>query len=225
MTTIALTGGIASGKTTIANRLRELGAVVLDADQFARAAVEPGTPALRAIRDRFGEHVLCDDGTLDRARLGAIVFADDDEREALNAIVHPEIRRLTDDAKRAARADDPDAIVVHDIPLLLESRHNYDYDEIWVADAPAEVRLERLLEDRGLDRVEGQRRIDAQVSDDERRRVADVLFDTTAPLGDTLDQVDREWARVSGGQAAAGDHEYYDSVRKGLPEEERNSEE
>lgn len=197
MTTIALTGGIASGKTTIAVRLRELGAVILDADQFARAAVEAGTPALRAIRAHFGDGVILADGGLDRVALGAIVFADAERREVLNGIVHPEVARLTNEAKATARADDPEAIIVHDIPLLLEARHNYDYDEIWVADAPADVRLERLIEDRGLDRAEAQRRIAAQATDDERRRIADVLFDTTAPLGETLDQVDREWARVS----------------------------
>lgn len=196
MTTIALTGGIASGKTTIAVRLRELGAVILDADQFARAAVERGTPALRAIRAHFGDGVIHPDGTLDRPALGAIVFADAEQREALNGMVHPEVARLTNEAKAAARADDPEAIIVHDIPLLLEARHNYDYDEIWVADAPAEVRIERLIEDRDLERGEAERRVAAQATDQERRRIADVLFDTTAPLGDTLDQVDREWARV-----------------------------
>lgn len=221
MTTIALTGGIASGKTTIAMRLRELGAVVLDADAFARQAVEPGTPGLRAVKERFGDAVIAPDGTLDRAALGAIIFADADEREALGGILHPEIRRLTDDAKRAARADDPEAIVVHDIPLLLESRHNYDYDEIWVADAPAEVRLERLVADRALDRVEAQRRIDAQVSDDERRRIADVLFDTTASIGETLEQLDREWARIRGARASDDDNEHYDHAAVRTPAEER----
>lgn len=204
MTTIALTGGIASGKTTIADRLRELGAVVLDADRFARAAVEPGSRALDAIRARFGERALLDDGSLDRARLGAIVFADATEREALNAIVHPEVRRLTDDARSAALASDPGAVIVHDIPLLLETSRTFDYDEIWVADAPAAVRLERLVAGRGLDRVEAQRRIDAQAGDDERRRIADVVFDTAAPLHETLAHVDREWRRVAGGLAATG---------------------
>lgn len=208
MTTIALTGGIASGKTTIAVRLRELGAVILDADQFARDAVEVGTPALRAIQAHFGDGVIGDDGALDRPALGAIVFADPEQREVLNGIVHPEVARLTLEAKAAARRDDPDAIIVHDIPLLLEARHNYDYDEIWVADAPADVRLERLVEDRGLDRVEAQRRVDAQATDEERRRIADVLFDTTASLGETLDQVDREWARVRASQFDDTDERY-----------------
>lgn len=196
VTSIALTGGIASGKTTIANRLRDLGAVILDADHFARVAVEPGSPALRAIGEHFGPGVIRDDGTLDRPALGAIIFADEDQRNVLNGITHPEIRRLTAEAKVAARALDPQAIIVHDIPLLLESRSNYDYDEIWVADAPAATRLQRLVDERDLDPVEAQRRIDAQASDDERRRIADVLFDTTLRLDETLAQVDREFARL-----------------------------
>lgn len=210
MTSIALTGGIASGKTTIATRLRELGAVVLDADHFAREAVKPGMPALRGIREHFGEAAILPDGTLDRAAIGAIIFADAAQREVLNGIVHPEIRRLTEEAKAAARADDPDAIIVHDIPLLVESTSNYDYDEIWVADAPADVRLQRLVEDRQLDVEEAQRRIDAQASDEERRRIADVLFDTTSGLDETIEQVEREWARVSGSVAVAEETTSYD---------------
>ena len=221
MTSIALTGGIASGKTTIATRLRELGAVVLDADEFARAAVAPGGTTLLAIREHFGDDVFDDAGALDRAELGRRIFADPSEREALNAIVHPEIRRLTQEAKDRARADDPEAIVVHDIPLLVESTHNYDYDEIWVADAPAEVRLERLIEDRGLSREEAAQRIAAQASDDERRRIADVLFDTTAALGDTLEQIDREWARLAGESDEEREAEHYDGVALRQPEEER----
>lgn len=196
MTTIALTGGIASGKSTIARRLAQLGAVVLDADRFARQAVEPGTQGLRDIREHFGQRVIADDGTLDRAALAAIVFDDPAEREVLNGIVHPEVRRLTELAKQAARADDPDAIIVHDIPLLVEARTNYDYDVIWVADAPAELRLERLVADRGVSREEAQRRIDAQASDAERRRIADVLIDTTVPLVQTHAEIDRLWAEL-----------------------------
>lgn len=197
MTTIALTGGIASGKTTIANRLRALGAVILDADHFARVAVEPGMPAFRAIRSHFGDAVIRSDGTLDRAALGGIVFADAAQLEVLNDLTHPEIARLTREAKQQARADDPQAIIIHDIPLLLEAHHNYDYDEIWVADAPADVRVERLVSERGFDEVDARHRIDRQASDDERRRIADVLFDTTLQLDETLDQVDEAWARVS----------------------------
>ncbi|MGO2111864.1 MAG: dephospho-CoA kinase [Pseudoclavibacter sp.] len=208
MTTIALTGGIASGKSTIANRLRELGAVILDADHYARVAVEPGMPALHAIRAHFGDGVIRSDGTLDRPALGAIVFADPDQREKLNCITHPEIRRLTGEAKARARAEDPRAIIVHDIPLLLEARSNYDYDEIWVADAPAEVRIERLVDERDCDRDEAARRVGSQATDEERRRIADVLFDTTTSIDETLAHVEREWRRVSATALADTDQRY-----------------
>ncbi|WP_271983296.1 dephospho-CoA kinase [Pseudoclavibacter terrae] len=200
MVTIALTGGIGSGKTTIANRLAELGGVILDADVFAREAVAVGSPALRQIAARFGQQVLLADGTLDRPALGALVFGDEEARRALNDIVHPEVRRLTGERLEEVLADDPAALVVHVIPLLVESTSNYDYEEIWVADAPARTREERLVEGRGMTREDAQARIASQASDDERRRIADVLIDTSAPLDETLDQVDAEWRRL----AAAG---------------------
>lgn len=201
MTTIALTGGIASGKSTISNRLRELGAFVLDADRFARDAVEPGTKALKEIREHFGERVIRADGTLDRAALAAIVFNDEAERKVLNDITHPEIARLTNERKAAIRAEDPEAVIVHDIALLAEGRFNYDYDEIWVADAPAEVRLRRLVEERGMDATEARGRIAAQVSDEERRAMADVIIDTDLPMAETIAEVDRLWAQLGSHEA------------------------
>lgn len=196
MTTIALTGGIASGKTTISNRLRQLGAVIIDADEIAREVVAPGSPALTEIARRFGEEVLTPAGTLDRAALASIVFQDSEALEALNDITHPAIRQVSRDRIRQAREDDGDSIIVHDIPLLAENRSNFDYDEIWVADAPASVRLERLLADRLLDRAEAQARIDAQVSDEQRRLIADVVIDTTAPIEETRAEVDALFARL-----------------------------
>ena len=186
MTTIALTGGIASGKTTIANRLRELGAVVIDADEIAREITVAGSPVLRAIRERFGDGVITESGELDRKALAAIVFADEDALRALNDITHPVIRDVTNRRIETVREEDPDAVFVHDIPLLAENRSNYDYDEIWVADAPAEERLERLIADRGMTRAEAQARIDAQVSDEERRMIADVVIDTMQPMAETI---------------------------------------
>jgi len=208
MTTIALTGGIASGKSTISRRLRELGAVILDADVFAREAVAPGSPGLRAVRAHFGERIIADDGSLDRPALAAIVFADERERLALNDIVHPEVRRLTEEARLRALADDPDAVIVHDIPLLVESTSNYDYDEIWVADAPDSVRVERLVALRGMPLEEAERRVASQATDEERRRIADVLIDTTTSLEETIAEVDRLWARVSVGGALDDDVRY-----------------
>ncbi|WP_311476519.1 dephospho-CoA kinase [uncultured Gulosibacter sp.] len=222
MTTIALTGGIASGKTTISNRLRELGAFIIDADEVAREIVQPGSPTLRAIVERFGEGVLAADGTLNRQALAEIVFNDDDALAALNDITHPEIRRVTNDRIDRIRAEEPDTIFVHDIPLLAENRSNFDYDEIWVADAPAQVRLERLMETRAMSREEAQARIDAQVSDEQRRVIADVVIDTTRPLAETLDQVDELYARLRAGELAAIDEVSYDTASSTVPKEERS---
>ncbi|MDO5051518.1 MAG: dephospho-CoA kinase [Pseudoclavibacter sp.] len=212
MTTIALTGGIASGKTTIARRLRELGAEILDADAFARRAVEPGGRGLRALVERYGERILLADGTLDRAALAEIIFGDARERECVNEILHPEIRRLTAERLAAIRQDDPEAIVVHDIPLLVEAHHNYDYDEIWVVDSPAELRIARLVEERGMDPAEARRRVEAQVSDEERRAFADVLIDSTQPLEQMLAEVDQLWARVARESLREGEEEHYDGT-------------
>lgn len=224
MTTIALTGGIASGKTTISNRLRELGAFIIDADEVAREIVQPGTPTLRAIVERFGEGVLEADGTLNRKALAEIVFNDDDALAALNDITHPEIRRVTNERIDRIRAEEPDTIFVHDIPLLAENRSNFDYDEIWVADAPASVRLERLMETRAMSREESQARIDAQVSDEQRRVIADVVIDTTRPLAETLDQVDELYARLRAGELSTMDEVSYDTAPITIPKEERSDE-
>lgn len=222
MTTIALTGGIASGKTTISNRLRELGAFIIDADEVAREIVQPGTPTLRAIVERFGEGVLEADGTLNRKALAEIVFNDDDALAALNDITHPEIRRVTNERIDRIRSEEPDTIFVHDIPLLAENRSNFDYDEIWVADAPASVRLARLMETRAMSREEAQARIDAQVSDEQRRVIADVVIDTTRPLAETLDQVDELYARLRAGELATIDEVSYDTAPITIPKEERS---
>lgn len=223
MTTIALTGGIASGKTTISNRLRELGAVIIDADEIAREITEPGSPVLLELRDRFGDAVFTESGELDRKALAEIVFNDDDALRALNDITHPVIREVTNARIDAVREEDPDAIFVHDIPLLAENRSNYDYDEIWVADAPAEERLQRLIEDRDMTREEAQARIDAQVSDEERRMIADVVIDTTQPIGDTLTLVDELFARLRETGRAADEDIHYDELPVRTPEEERES--
>ena len=221
MTTIALTGGIASGKTTIANRLRELGAVVIDADEIAREITVAGSPVLRAIRERFGDGVITESGELDRKALAAIVFADEDALRALNDITHPVIRDVTNRRIETVREEDPDAIFVHDIPLLAENRSNYDYDEIWVADAPAEARLERLMADRGMTRAEAQARIDAQVSDEERRMIADVVIDTMQPMAETITLVDELFARLRETGGAASEDVHYDELPQRTPEEER----
>ena len=197
MQLIGLTGGIASGKSTIARRLAERGAVVVDADRIAREVVEPGQPALQAIAERFGQGVIAADGTLDRAALGAIVFADEDALLALNAITHPAVLRASTARFRAAGEADPDAVVVYDVPLLVESANAYPFDLVVVAHASAGVRVERLVELRGMERAEAERRIRSQASDDERLAVADVVIDTDGTLEHTVEQTDALWERLT----------------------------
>lgn len=197
MPLIALTGGIASGKSTISSRLAEHGAVVVDADRIVRDVQAPGSPVLAEIAKAFGAAVLLDDGTLDRAALGARVFGDESALSRLNAIVHPAVR--AESARRFAEAfaADPDAVVVYDVPLLVEARVDDPWDLIVVADAPASVRERRLVELRGMTVDQARARIAAQVPDEARRRIADVVIDTSGGLGDTIEQVDHLWERFS----------------------------
>lgn len=192
---IGLTGGIASGKSTIATRLAEHGAVVIDADVLSREVVEPGTPGLAAIAARFGPGVIGPDGALDRPALGAVVFSDDQARADLNAIVHPEVKRRSQ-ARIAEASADPAAIVVYDVPLLVETGRADEFDLVVVASAPESVRTERLVELRGLDRGEAERRIAAQATEAQRTAVADVVIDTAGTLAQTLEQVDAVWGRA-----------------------------
>jgi dephospho-CoA kinase len=199
MRVIGLTGGIAAGKTVVADRLAELGAVRIDADRLAREVVEPGTPALAEIARRFGAGVIQGDGSLDRPALGAVVFQDPDARRDLEAITHPAVRALS--ARRMAEAGeaDPDAIVVYDIPLLVESGRVDEFDRIVVVHAPREERIRRLVELRGMPRAEAERRIASQASDEDRLAVADDVVDSGVSLASTLEQTDRLWANLSGG--------------------------
>jgi len=194
---VGLTGGIASGKSTVARRLVDHGAVHVDADALSREVVEPSTSGLEAVAAEFGAGVLAGDGSLDRAALGAIVFADPDARGRLEAIIHPRVHARTAELIAAAEAADPAAVVVYDVPLLVEARRELQFDLIVVCEAPAEVRIERLLTNRGMPRAEAERRISAQASDEERRAVADVVIDTSGSLQHTLDKVDELWTDLS----------------------------
>jgi dephospho-CoA kinase len=194
---IGLTGGIASGKSTIARRLAVHGAVVVDADKIAREVVKPGTPALAEIAEAFGGGVIRADGSLDRPALGAIVFADQDARLRLNGITHPAVLRASTARFEQAAAEDPDVIVVYDIPLLVESANDYPFDLVVVAHAPADTRIDRLVRLRGMDPAEAERRIRSQASDDERLAVADVVIDTGGSLEHTLEQTDALWERLT----------------------------
>jgi len=196
MTLVALTGGIASGKSTIARRLAERGAVVIDADALVRELQQPGTDVTRAIGEAF-PGVVRADGSLDRAALGAVVFGDRDALATLNGIVHPAVRAESQRRFEAARAADPDAVVVYDVPLLAEARGTGEWDLVVVAHAPAEVREDRLVAHRGMRREDARARIANQASDAERLALADVVIDTGGSLEDTLRQADALWERLT----------------------------
>jgi dephospho-CoA kinase len=175
--------------------------VIIDADLLAREAVAPGTPGLDAVIREFGPDVLAADGSLDRQRLGDLVFADRQRRAALNAIVHPYVRRRSSELAAAAPAD---AVVVHVIPLLVENGLT-DHDVIVVVDAPEETQLRRLREGRGMDEADARARIAAQATQAERRAAADVVIDNDGDLAGLQAQVDRLWADLRRRSAADGD--------------------
>jgi len=197
---IGLTGGIASGKSAVAQRLASHGAVVIDADMLARDVVEPGTPGLAAIAERFGSAVIAPDGRLDRAALGAIVFGDERARLDLNAITHPRVKTLALQLMTEADAADPDAIVVYDVPLLLEASSQEGYhrfEKIVVVSADPATRIRRLVELRGMSETEATRRIASQATDAERLAIADVVIDSNGTLEQTLAQADDLWERLA----------------------------
>lgn len=196
MKLIALSGGIAAGKSTIAEHLRSRGAVHIDADLLAREAVAPASRGLKAITERFGPGVLSSDGSLDRAKLGSLVFHDERELTALNQIVHPEVRKLAEAKIAAAVLADPEAIIVYDVPLLVEASVDLPWDLIVIAEAPEETRIRRMVSLRGMSEEEAKRRVRNQASDDARRAVADVIIDTSTTEAHTIEQTDMLWERL-----------------------------
>ncbi|AQY01958.1 MULTISPECIES: dephospho-CoA kinase [Microbacterium] len=196
MPLIALTGGIASGKSTIARRLAELGAVVVDADQIVRDVQAPGSAVLARIEDVFGADVIDADGALDRAALGAKVFGDPEQLARLNAIVHPAVRAESQRRFEEAASAGPETVVVYDVPLLVEARVDDPWDLIVVAHAPADERRRRLVELRGMAEQAAQERIDAQVSDERRLAIADEVIETSGSLEETIRQTDALWERI-----------------------------
>ncbi len=197
MQRIGLTGGIAAGKSVVADRLRERGAVVVDHDLLAREAVAPGSVGLDQVVEAFGESVLGPDGSLDRSALGAVVFADTDARERLNGIVHPVVHRLAAEREAAAATADPDAVVVHDVPLLVETGQQSTFHVVVVVHAPAVLRVERLVRIRGLSREAAESRIQAQASDEERVAAADVVLDGSGSPDELRAAVDALWDRLA----------------------------
>lgn len=201
MQNVGLTGGIAAGKSAVARRLAELGAVLIDADAIARAVVEPGTPGLAAIVEAFGKGILSGDGALDRPALGALVFADAKARETLNSIVHPLVRA---EAARLRAEAPEDAVVIQDIPLLVETGQGANFDMVLVVAAPLEERLRRMIQDRGMSEADALARIAAQASDAERAAVADIVIENSGTLEQLRDKVTEIWESLTGGTRHAG---------------------
>ncbi|MEV8322747.1 dephospho-CoA kinase [Kitasatospora sp. NPDC059811] len=200
MLKIGLTGGIGAGKSEVSRLLAAHGAVIVDSDVIAREVVAPGTDGLAAVAAEFGPQVLREDGALDRPALGAIVFADPARLQALNAIVHPLVRARSAELEAAAA---PDAVVVHDVPLLAENGLAPLYDLVVVVDAADDVRVERLVRLRGMAEEEARARMAAQASRADRLAIADVVIDNGGPLEALAPRVDEVWAELVKRVAAA----------------------
>ena len=192
---MGLTGGIASGKSAVSSILRDLGAVIIDADALAREVVAKGTPGLDAVVAEFGADLLGPDGELDRPKMGALVFADEDARRRLEAIVHPLVFERIVALEEGAPED---AVVVHDIPLLAESGRADTFDAVIVVDAPQDVQIERMVRDRGWSEAEARARIAAQADPDERRAIATHLIDNTGTLADLRGRVEAVFGEIVG---------------------------
>lgn len=197
MLNVGLTGGIAAGKSRVSALLAARGAVVIDSDLLAREVVAPGTDGLGQVVAEFGPGVLGPDGALDRPALAAVVFADTGRRAALNAIVHPLVRARSVELAAEAVARDPDAVLVHDIPLLVETGMADRFDLVVVVDAPRELRLSRLVRGRGMSESEALARIDAQASQAERLAAADLVVVNDATLAELAARVDLVWAELA----------------------------
>ncbi len=180
---LGLTGGIASGKTLAADELAKLGATVIDSDVLARQVVEPGTPGLADVVERFGDAVLLKDATLDRARLGEVVFGDSVARADLNAIIHPRVRAA---AARLEETAPTGTVVVHVIPLLVETGQQGSFDAVLVVDVPVELQAERLMQRNALTRQQSHARIDAQASREDRLAAADWVIDNSSAPDSTI---------------------------------------
>lgn len=191
MTIVALTGGIAAGKSTVSNRLADHGILVIDADQVARDVVQPGSDTLALIVEKFGNGVLLADGQLNRDALGAMVFSDPAARAQLNDIVHPAVRERSQELFRLAADNAPDTVVVYAVPLVAESGRGDEFDLVVVVNAPREQRISRLVNNRGMSVEQATARVDAQASDHERLAIADVVIDASGSVEDTLTAADQ----------------------------------
>ena len=204
MLRVGLTGGIGAGKSEVSARLAAQGAVVIDADAIAREVVEPGTEGLAEVVDAFGPEVLLPDGTLDRPRLGEIVFADPELRGKLNEIVHPRVGARMAELEREAG---PASIVVHDVPLIAESARTDAYDLVVVVDVPPRVQLDRLVRRRGMTREQAEARMAAQAGREQRLAIADIVIDNSGSLAELDRQVGDLWSELRRRSVKASDHD------------------
>jgi dephospho-CoA kinase len=193
MLKVGLTGSIAVGKSFVLGVLRELGARTIDADQIARECVEPGTQGLAAVVSEFGNHVLNADGSLDRAKLGAIVFADEAKRERLNSILHPFIIARQDEILQQWENEAPDAIAIIDAALMIESGGFKRFDKLIVVHCQPEIQIQRLMKRNNLSREEAALRVKSQMPQEEKMEYADYLIDTSGEFAQTRAQVEAVW--------------------------------
>ncbi len=199
---VGLTGGIASGKSTVASAWVELGGIEIDADQLAREVVKPGTPGLAAVKAAFGDSVISN-GALDRSALGQLVFANTDKRKQLEAIVHPLVRELA--AKKIAELPN-DSIVIYNVPLLVEAAVDLDFDKVVTVEAPSEKQIERLVSIRKMNREEAERRVAAQASPAQRANAADVILNSNQDLHLLLKDARRLWQQIEHEAAQRGNN-------------------
>lgn len=189
---VGLTGGIAAGKSEVARVLQSRGALLVDSDALARLVLEKGSPGLAAVQDEFGDRVITSQGELDRVEMARIVFADAQARQRLNRIVHPRIREA---ARRIVAEAGPDAVVVQDVPLLVETGQADAFDLVVVVEAPIEERMRRMTEERGMSREDAQARVAAQATDEQRRAAADVVIVNDADLDRLASATHQVWDR------------------------------
>ena len=202
MLLVGLTGGLGTGKSTVARMLSERGAVVVDADDLARRALDPGTPAASQVRERFGDEVLTPEGAIDRAALARVVFADEEKRRALESITHPAVFQTLMETVEAHRSSDD--VVVFDAALIVETGFHEACDVLVVVTAPVEQQVERVTRDRGMDEGEARARIAVQSSPGEREAVADVVIRNDGDLRSLEQQVDTLWKDLRGRAARRG---------------------
>lgn len=218
MLMVGLTGGIGAGKSTVARMLAERGAVVIDADAIAREVVEPGTPTLAKLIERFGPAIVSADGSLDRPALAAVAFVDDETRKELEAITHPAIG---EEFLRRVTEAPPEAVVIHDVPLLVESKRGFEYAAVIVVVAPLDIRLDRL-EERGVPRDDARRRMGLQATDEERARVATWIVDNARDLAHLEGQIVDIWVDLEhrAADAARAEAENAEKAREDTTEVE-----